>query len=567
MINALTDKYVGKLLAYGSFLTTILVVSGVVTDPVNTPKFLIIGILGCSTFAIFLTSNMKRTFYEDKLLLALIIFFVGSLVVSSILSESPKSQIFYGVYGRNNGLLTYIFLTMIMIVAASLNSVSSFNYIVRALVFAGLINIAYCAWVLLFGDFVGWNNPYGNILGTFGNPNFIGAFLGIFFSTSVAIVCDSSVQKRLRILFSLLLPICAYEIIESSAIQGRVVAAFGTAFVIYLYLRSRFSKMIQSIYLIVCGILGSLAVGGALQIGPLTSFIYKNSVSLRGQYWLAAWNTGNAHPFSGVGMDGFGDWYRRMRDAHALEIPGVNTVVNAAHNVPLDLFAFGGWPLLIGYVSILIYAGSSMIKVIRSAKEFNYVFGVISAAWLGYQLQSIISINQIGLAVWGWVLSGILIGYEKSRRIKEFTEIASKGKQNKARSNYNKNLPAQTPLVAGLGAVIGLLLALPPLTADALWRSSQTQQKLTLLEQTMKPGYFNPPNAMKFQLNVQTLEQSSLFDLSRKYALEAIKWNPDNFDSWKVLYYIKNSTNNEKELALANMRRLDPLNPELKLLK
>ena len=299
-MNALTDKYVGKLLAYGSFLTTILVVSGVVTDPVNTPKFLIIGILGCSTFAIFLTSNMKRTLNEDKLLLALIIFFVGNLVISSILSESPKSQILYGVYGRNNGLLTYIFLTMIMIVAASLNSVSSFNYIVRSLVFAGLINIAYCAWVLLFGDFVGWNNPYGNILGTFGNPNFIGAFLGIFFSTSVAIICDSSVQKRLRILFSLLLPICAYEIIESSAIQGRVVAAFGTAFVIYLYLRSRFSKMIQNIYLIVCGILGSLAVGGALQIGPLTSFIYKNSVSLRGQYWLAAWNTGNAHPFSGV---------------------------------------------------------------------------------------------------------------------------------------------------------------------------------------------------------------------------------------------------------------------------
>ena len=130
-MNALTDKYVGKLLAYGSFLTTILVVSGVVTDPVNTPKFLIIGILGCSTFAIFLTSNMKRTFYEDKLLLALIIFFVGSLVVSSILSESPNSQLFYGVYGRNNGLLTYIFLTMIMIVAASLTSVSSFNYIVN----------------------------------------------------------------------------------------------------------------------------------------------------------------------------------------------------------------------------------------------------------------------------------------------------------------------------------------------------------------------------------------------------------------------------------------------------
>ena len=41
-------------------------------------------------------------------------------------------------------------------------------------------------------------------------------------------------------------------------------------------------------------------------------------------------------------MDTFGDWYRRMRDAHALELPGVNNVVNAAHNVPIDIFHLEG---------------------------------------------------------------------------------------------------------------------------------------------------------------------------------------------------------------------------------
>ena len=86
---------------------------------------------------------------------------------------------------------------------------------------------------------------------------------------------------------------------------------------------------------------------------------------------------------------------------------------------------------------------------------------------------------------------------------------------------------------------------------------------LPALESSMGTSYFNPPNSMKYMQNIQTLEQSNLSDLARKYALEAVKWNPDVFDSWKVLYLIKNSTQQEKALALENMKRLDPLNPEL----
>ena len=86
---------------------------------------------------------------------------------------------------------------------------------------------------------------------------------------------------------------------------------------------------------------------------------------------------------------------------------------------------------------------------------------------------------------------------------------------------------------------------------------------LPALEDSMKTSYFNPPNSMKYLKNIQTLEQSNLIDLSRKYALDAVKWNPDVFDSWKVLYLIKNSTPEEKELAVVNMKKLDPLNPDV----
>jgi hypothetical protein len=46
-------------------------------------------------------------------------------------------------------------------------------------------------------------------------------------------------------------------------------------------------------------------------------------------------------------------------------------------------------------------------------------------------------------------------------------------------------------------------------------------------------------------------------------ALRAIKFNPDSFDSWKILYLLPNSTQAEKDLALKNMKRLDPHNPDV----
>ena len=89
---------------------------------------------------------------------------------------------------------------------------------------------------------------------------------------------------------------------------------------------------------------------GALQRGPLTAYLYKESVTLRGEYWQAGWNMARQFPFTGVGMDAYGDWYRRARDSQALILPGPETVTNAAHNIPFDILSNGGWPLFITYV-------------------------------------------------------------------------------------------------------------------------------------------------------------------------------------------------------------------------
>lgn len=565
MGSVINEKLITKILSIGAGLTTILIVSGSVTDPVNTPKFVTIGVIGFASLGVLLFSGARKFLHEYKLVLLMISLFIIAMIVALISSDSPLSQNLYGSYGRNNGFLAYLFLSFIFVSALTLKNSINFESVIKALLFAGLVNVLYCLWVIIFGDFIGWSNPYGNILGTLGNPNFIGSFLGIFFTAYLAFALRKSSSKILRYSSLIVLPITAFEIYDSRAIQGRVVGVLGVGILGFLLVRSKFSNLVTIGYVFAGSVSGLFALLGALQIGPLTNYIYKTSVSLRGQYWLAGWNTGESHPLTGVGMDSFGDWYRRSRDPHAIELPGVNTVVNAAHNVPLDMFAFGGWPLLLTYLSIMGFAGVTAVKLVARNKTYDPILAILLTAWVGYQVQSIISINQIGLAVWGWLLSGALIAYERATRA-ETTEPVQPTPQVK-RMPQGQAIHPQLLLIGVMSGVVGLLVALPPLTADTNWRKAQLVRTVQALEDSMQNGYFNPQNSTKYLINIQTLEQSSLFELSHKYALEAVEWNPDAFELWKVLYLIRDSTAEEKAIALKNMKRLDPLNPDVTSIK
>ena len=556
------EKYLSKFLAIGAMAVTVFIVSGSVTDPVNVTKFLLIGSLGTASILIVSITNLKQQLRKNRIVLVVSALFIVFMMSAVLMSNSPLTQNLYGTYGRNTGLLTYIFLTVVFLSAMTLRQQESFSRLIFGLMAAGLVNIIYCGWVLAFGDFVGWNNPYGNILGTLGNPNFIGAFLGIFSSVLLVQIIMRRDSPAVFVTLSGLFLLTWFEIIKSNAIQGRVVGLLGAAIVLGFWLRSKYSRFITISYISSSLILGLMAVAGALQIGPLTPYIYKVSVSLRGQYWLAGWNTGRSHPFTGVGMDAFGDWYRRARDPHALDMPGVNTVVNAAHNVPLDFFAFGGWPVFICYIALTATTLISIIRIAKRSNEFDPVFTSLCVIWIGYQAQSIISINQIGLAIWGWLIGGALIGYEASNRINSMpaSESSRKGKSSKGKESGIATVA--TP-ISILGIAIGAIVALPPITSDATWRAAQVSQNAIQLEKSLEISYFNPANNTKFLTTIQVFEQNQLFEQAHRTALNAVKWNPDSFELWKVLSLIKNSTTDDRELALKNMKRLDPLNPEV----
>ena len=155
----------------------------------------------------------------------------------------------------------------------------------------------------------------------------------------------------------------------------------------------------------------------------------------------------------------------------------------------------------------------------------------------------------------------MLITYELVTRSNYSPEIHNNESRRFVKTNKQDAL--HVPIFAFIGALTGLLLALPPLTSDIFWRKAQVAQSLSLIEQSMVRSYFNPQNTQKFVSNIDALERSQIYDKSREYALQAVEWNPNSFDLWKLLYLIRDSTEAEKKLAINNMKRLDPLNPDV----
>lgn len=558
MLHKSVEKTIAQFLLVGVPFTTLFLSASLVTDPVNVTKLAVAGAVGVGVFAIALIYGVKEMWQTSKFLVIALSLLLISMLNAVLNSSTASSQNLYGAFGRQTGFVAYLVLAFIAASALLLRRTRSFEYLVWALLFSGLVNVLYCGYALAFGDPIGWSNPYGSILGLFGNPNFIGAFLGMFISGAIAYMIGNFDKWWLPISIIPLSLLAFYEIIRSNAIQGIVVTAAGLTIIGFYLVRSHLKHWVfQVVYVIFAAIGGAFALAGALQRGPLTEVIYKKSVSLRGTYWETGINMGQQFPWTGVGMDSYGNWYRALRPDRAfVDMPGVAVITNAAHNVVIDFFAYGGYPLLLSYVAVLVIGLIAIIRVTIRQRKFDGVFVSLAVTWLTYQLQSIISINQVGLAIWGWVLVGALVAYE-------FVTRPAKEEATKAKSPKQRELIFSPQLVGGVGAVIGFLMAFPPMSADMKWKSAVTSKDVAQVEAALTPSYLNPRDSYRLAQAVLLFENSKLHEQAYKYALEGVNFNPDYFDAWRVLYSVTNATQADRDLALSNMKRLDPNNPDV----
>ena len=457
----------------------------------------------------------------------------------------------FGIDGRNTGLILYFNLLVLLLATSIVSNRGFIKNLINTLILVGLLNLLYGVIQFIGWDPVNWNNSYNPIIGFFGNPNFQSAFLGIVGASSFALFFKSKATLLYQsMLFSFLL-LNLFIIVTSESQQGILVFISGFLISSYIMLlKSKKFFRISKYYGFSIVLATAVVVLDIFQKLPWGSVLYKPSVSNRGDLWRAAWRMASDNPVTGVGFDSYEYFYRTYRDEVAIITRGASTTSNSAHNVFLDILSSGGFMLLAVYFGILLLVLLSAIKVLKREVEYNVYFVALFAAWIAYQIQSIISINQIGLAVWGWVLSGAIIGYERqTSRVIELEVV----------KNIKSSMTIYTKIAAG--AAIGIIIGIIPLNSDTAFRAALDSKQINLVQES---AYKWPQSPQKMFQVAALFRQNSLFPLSAQIAKDAVVKFPRSYENWELLSTLEGISDLEKKDALNKMKELDPLNPNIK---
>jgi O-antigen ligase/Flp pilus assembly protein TadD len=456
---------------FSTALLITLFINPKLTDPFNAPKMylLMLSSVVIASFLIFQTTNKTHLIPKSPLAPILIIFIL-ILAIQVALTDLKYAAIF-GDNLRQLGFLTYFGFAIFM-----LASMKFFRFESRLLLYNSIFVLS--AFYIVYGimqytgnDPFNWVNQYNPIIGTLGNPNYSSALMAILATLCFSFFFDQDLTRAKRTLFISAFFLLAIVIVLTDASQGllSMVAGVGLFSAVKLFkLRPGFG--IASFVILVTG--ASFALAGILQSGPLERFLYKPSVTLRGYYWRSGLEMLHNNLITGVGIERFGVNFRQSVDPEFPIKFGYELMTNNAHNVPIQLFATGGIFLGLAYLAVLftvLFYGLLGVRKL-SGSRLNLLIGIFSA-WIAYQLQSVVSIDNIGLTIWGWVLGGTIVGLVTSSMHGE-SAIDSNKSSHLVRKKSGASFQ---PLVTGVLLISCLILVLRLTQSESVMFKNRTQ--------------------------------------------------------------------------------------------
>jgi O-antigen ligase len=397
-------------------------------DPFNTPKLVLLMVISAWAVPHLVKDiiNSPKTKLNLLISVSAAIFLISGLI-SSVLSGSKYVAII-GETQRKNGYLSYLALIIIFLTVSRLVKSQHLNRFYLVSLFTALLLGVYGLMQNSGLDFVKWNNPYNSIISTVGNPNFAAAIMAVMVTLLFGPILQNGYSQVQKIFSGFLIIVLVYTIYLSDARQGLISVFIGIGTYLTIWIYDNRKKI--GIFLGALGLITFFfSILGMLQIGPLEKYLYKGSVTLRGYYWRTGLEMFKENPLFGVGLDRYGSYFKELRDVSYPLNYGFDITSTNAHNVPIQLFATGGVFFGLSYIVLLTIVASVAIKgLIKTSGNDRLTIASLFSAWLAFQAQSFVSIDNIGIAVWGWLLSGLVIAIatEKTSNLEEPRIIVKK---------------------------------------------------------------------------------------------------------------------------------------------
>ena len=415
-----TTKY-----AFDKVTALLAIVSGTIfigfLDPINWPKQIalltIIPFIALAGYRAYKESaNVSIANYQVRLLLLSIIFTITAIILAKFFENLSWTRILWGLWGRNNGLLTITSLFIVALSFSLMNHARTFgSKFLHSLELASIIFCSYGLVQWLGSDPVNWSQS-NQVFSFFGNTNFASAIFALSASCFLLLSVLEKSNLVLRLIRLTFFVISMGLIVATKSIQGLgaiLIVGLLTLF-IWLNIVGLFKKLI---FLTCAGFLGIFVFLGTLGFGPLGNAIGQYTVQLRYQYWLTGIRIGETSPIWGVGVDSYGDHFRIYRSQALAERTSIDLVTNNAHNVFVQAFATLG---ILGLIAVLIPVLIGVFisfKTLLSDTSSNIDKGIASV-FLALWSMSIFSIDNISIAVWNYAFLGLVLAL-RTREIKD----------------------------------------------------------------------------------------------------------------------------------------------------
>lgn len=502
-------------------------------DPFNTPKLAaLLVIAGLSInylFKYWQVYSVQKNII-DLIFISFLSFFLLSGVIAVIFSDSILVAL-VGDTQRRNGFLAYLALSLVALTAARLITFNTSKNLFRISILTGIFFSFYGIIQISGRDFVSWSNPYNAVIATVGNPNFASALMAVFSVLAFSILFINTFSTTFKMLAIICIAMSVTGIVSSDSRQGLVSLAFATAFFSSIYLYSTRRKL-GWIIISLSAISSFLAIAGMLQKGPLVVLLYKPSVSVRGFYWDAAIEMFRNYPLTGVGFDHYGYYFKELRSVEYPLRYGFDLTSTNAHNTFLQMFSTGGLFLGLSYLLLVISTLVVGLKLVKDSDSNQRILSLgLVSAWIAFQAQSVISIDNIGISVWGWLLTGAIFGLASRKELQKNSIEESKS------SRIRKNQISVLPFL------ISTVILIPALILSVLLMRMENNAFMARNVLGNYAGQADKNSAFSQQL-LRLLDQHSSYVLESKIA--------DPNYKIQIAYDLFNSGKQQESIRVAN---------------
>jgi len=538
-----------KFEVYNILIWVVAITTVVATPNINKDALIIPKVAVLFLGVLFLLPYIKEEFRfnvnlkQINILKAILSLMSLQIIMVIFLTNSPLEQQLFGRTGRGLGFITWLSLILICLIATVSISDSNSKILLRGLGVSGLFAIIYSIFQSYGLDFFPWDSKTNGVIGTLGNPNFVSSFTSMIALPTLVFLNSKMKSSKSKLSLNVLVSaIILLSIYRAESFQGYItllIAIFSFSIIFFWY-RQKFIFLV----LLVGFVLSSgFAILGVFNKGPIAPYLFKVSIQSRGEFWASAIGTIKSHPFFGVGLDSFGDYFLKFRESAT-----INEFTDSAHNYFLDYSANAGLVFAFLHLLLLVLTLYNFFKLQKATGKFDSFLASLFSAFLVFQAQSLISPISIPLICWNMVISGSIIGLN----------IGS-GKSVNA-SSKGKNLKFKVSSL--YTTLLALILVFPYVNAD---RQQLIAMKNGDGDLAIRVAKMYPQSVVRYSVLTRALlESGGLTQPALDLARSAVMFNPNAPALWALILINESAPIAERQAAYNVLLKLDPLNEELK---